>query len=56
MVRGHAKEVAQQKNAAKLASKEASKGRDGAEVRRLFNFSAFNILTRVTFPLTEQED
>lgn len=33
MVRGHAKEVAQQKNAAKLASKEASKGRDGAEVR-----------------------
>eukprot|EP01032_Pedospumella_encystans_P022807 gene22807-25838_t len=35
MVRGHAKEVAQQKNAAKLASKEASKGRDGSESKKI---------------------
>ena len=34
MVRGHAKEVSQQKNAAKQAAKDASKGRDGAEVSR----------------------
>lgn len=43
MVRGHAKEVAQQKNAAKLASKEASKGRDGSEVRRLLRSASLYI-------------
>jgi hypothetical protein len=33
MVRGHAKEVAQQKNAAKMAEKSKSAKRDSSEVR-----------------------
>jgi hypothetical protein len=34
MVRGHAKEVAQQKNAAKTAEKAKSAKRDSSEVRK----------------------
>ena len=36
MVRGHAKEVAQQKNAAKTAEKAKSAKRDSSEVRNIF--------------------